>query len=305
VRIGLSTNLISRGLLKDTKIFQEAAGPEHEYILFQDFEKSDIRVDLMVYFETINTKILANAPFKYLVPNMEFMNEEQLDVVRGTCIDKVLCKTSDAYSLLSENVGKDKTVYVGFCSADMYEPKVKKKNVFLHVAGKSQHRNTQAVLDAWREHKINYPLIVISQYFKEDIPNVTFMKDVKEEDLIHLMNECKYHILPSEYEGFGHALHEAQLVGAQILCKEMEERNGQFLVPGVSGKRQGQTTLQLVSSNDLAQMVEIMIKHPMPSLRKKCLKEGKEFKERLCALLSSVTSANTQPRPKSVTPCNI
>lgn len=287
-RIGLVTNFLSRGLLADTQIVKQAA-PEHDYVDLQWDKPSDIKTDLNIHFEVIGTRLIANAKQNWLIPNLEFLSNEILSIVRLSAIDKTLAKTRDAQVLLSSQ-GIPSLEYIGFASQDYYNPAIEKKECFLHLAGKSQHRNTQAILDAWKTYQLPYKLIVVSVYFEENIPNVTFLKEVDDAEMIRLMNSCKYHLLPSEYEGWGHALHQAMLVGAQILTQDGPSTKGlgQFLVPTISSKAMGQIRLQRCDPSDVAQMVEVMVRNPMPSLRDKVLQSNKEFKENMACLLSKL-----------------
>jgi len=285
MRIALITNFKSRGLALDADILASCAGA-HEIRRWQWTEPQDEKVDLAIHLEVIGARLLVNAKQNWFVPNLEFLTDAFLAIACGRCFDQILAKTSVCYELLSK-LAPEKTVFTGFDTNDYLNQSIPRIRAFLHIAGNSQLRNTQAVLDAWRIHKIQIPLLVISKWFKEDIPFVSFRAEVKDEELPYLLNRYKYHILPSEVEGWGHVLHQSMLVGAQILTTDEEPMRscGQFLLPAVGKRPLCQSSLCSVSADDVAEMVEYMTKHPMPSLRPRALEEANKFKEIMKELL--------------------
>lgn len=172
------------------------------------------RHDVNVYLEVMDDggAWLDYAGENWLVPNPEWWGGGWDCYLPK--FSRVLLKTRDGYRRWCAKVGEAKCTLIGWESLDLYEPDVKRKRVFLHICGKSETKNTAAVIEAWRRYNLQHPLIVSA--FKENIaglaknvPNVTWVERFSEEELRVKMNECWFHLMPSKYEGYGHAIHEA------------------------------------------------------------------------------------------------
>jgi glycosyltransferase involved in cell wall biosynthesis len=126
-------------------------------------------------------------------------------------------------------------------SRDLYQPDVERKPRFLHLAGGSQIKNTEAILKAWK--KLPYRLTVVSPHFHREASKLRHVKAydrVSDEKLRQLMNSRQFHLCPSKYEGFGHYIHEALGVGAVVVTSDAPPMNElslpkDLLVPGVPG----------------------------------------------------------------------
>lgn len=216
MRILISSNWSEqKGLAADgailTRILQ-AGGHEVVPLQFDAHGQRD-RGDLLIFLEVINPSFLMLAPRKVFFPNCEWFRPSMTYLLKQ--MDVVCCKTRDALRLMSPLT--DQAVYTGFCSADHYQPAVPRRAIFLHNAGASQAKNTLAIMEAWARFGISYPLTIISDHFHARIPNVNFSKRIPKTDLLHLQNMCQFHIMPSEYEGFGMALNESLSVGAVVI----------------------------------------------------------------------------------------
>lgn len=178
-----------------------ASNPERRY------------VDVVVFSEVVDVRWVDYARKAiWLVPNSEWW---------GGCWDgilprvtHVLCKTQDCYRIWCKKVGASRCVYTGWEAEDLYMPEVPKVPTFLHLAGKSETKNTASVTAAWRDCRLPYPLIVSA--FKPEIksvcygsPNIRQVDRFSPEEAKRVINECQFHIMPSKYEGFGMAIHEA------------------------------------------------------------------------------------------------
>lgn len=176
------------------------------------------KADINIFNEHVRPELFGYANENWLIPNVEWFFghwNQFLPYFR-----RILLKTPHAKSVMAclspESLGQMKVV--GFESRDLYRPEIKKERKFLHLAGKSSHKNTQSVVLAWMLAKPDAQLTVISEHQEKlDVPNVTFHNRVSEEDLIRMMNEHLFHLIPSAYEGWGHAIHEGMGCGAIIL----------------------------------------------------------------------------------------
>lgn len=194
--------------------------------------------DVNIFLEVINPRHLTHARQNWIVPNSEWWYPEWNQYLNY--FSRVLCKTRDCYDLWSRKIGPQKCVYTGFEANDYYAPDVPRVPTFLHLAGKSETKNTAAVMDAWREHHLPYPLIVSA--FKPEIvrltrgvPNVTQVERFP--SVVETMNQCRFHIMPSKNEGFGHAIHEALGCGGVVITTDAPPMNEfvgvdrRFLIP--------------------------------------------------------------------------
>jgi glycosyltransferase involved in cell wall biosynthesis len=109
--------------------------------------------------------------------------------------------------------------YLGFRCRDMRDVNVQRKRQFIHVAGGSLVKNTEEILLCWLHHKLPYPLRVISVPYHAcpAPPNVEITPRVTGQVLQRWMNESWFHLMPSEYEGYGHSLHESLSCGACVI----------------------------------------------------------------------------------------
>ena len=175
------------------------------------------RADKNLFIELFAPELMAMAREQILIPNPEWWFEgwnRWLPVFA-----RILCKTRHAQEHFHRLAGF-RAVYLGFESQDLLDESVPRRRQFIHVAGASSAKNTDAVLDCWRKAPPPAKLIVISRnhaHTSQPIPNVEFHTRLEFDRLKRLMNESLFHLMPSAYEGFGHAVHEAEGLGAVII----------------------------------------------------------------------------------------
>jgi hypothetical protein len=212
-------NLISNitngaGLQKDTELLArmlESYGHKVTRTMFNDPYPTFRRHDVNIFLEVISHPWLFHATENWLVPNSEWWGQCWEPFIPR--FNKVLCKTKDCLNIWNRKVG-NRAIYTGFEANDYFNADVPRQRTFLHLAGKSETKNTAAVIAAWRTYNLPYPLIVSA--FKPNImalckgvPNVTLVTRFGDDEAKHVINECLFHVMPSKNEGFGHAIHEA------------------------------------------------------------------------------------------------
>ena len=256
MKVCIVTNLNGIGLQRDfeiisavlTELGHEVTGiqfdaPPHDPATKEVTEQ---KYDLAIYLEVIPRNLLDLAPARWAFLNPEWMTPEILKTAQRH-MDKVFAKTREGQRIL-EPLFPERVFYTGFACRDQYLPNVQRQPWFLHVGGNSAIRGTREVMDAWRWKKngerLEAHLIVISSLPDvlpdDELPNVVVLSKISEEKLRELQNTCLYHIYPSATEGFGHALHESESVGAIILTTNappMNEMEGVYLIPAEAGKR--------------------------------------------------------------------
>ncbi|MFH0902134.1 MAG: hypothetical protein V2A73_16000 [Pseudomonadota bacterium] len=171
-------------------------------------------------------KALAVALVRWCVPNPEWWPQ----AMPVQAFDRILCKTHESLRLFEAIT--DKAELVGFTARDRYIADVPRERAFLHVAGKSIMKGTDAILAAWKQFHIDQPLtIVSSSRFKESIPGVRYLDWLDDAALKSEQNRNLFYLAPSQTEGYGHSLHEAASCGAVIARSEWSPMDE---VPGVS-----------------------------------------------------------------------
>jgi glycosyltransferase involved in cell wall biosynthesis len=277
-RFTIITNITNgAGLQKDYELLKrmlESYGHEVRGEMFNEPTPTFRHADVNIFLEVVNPKHIPFAKQNWLVPNSEWW----FDCWNANLpqFNKVLCKTHDCFQRWSQKVGGAKCTYIGFEANDYYRDDIKKLPTFLHLAGKSETKNTAAVIAAWRNHHLPYPLIVSA--FKPEIinltrgvPNVTQVDRFP--DVIQVMNECRFHIMPSKNEGFGHALSEAAGCKGVIITTDAAPMNAKpvdkrLLIPVMRTVPRLMTQFYEVDPAAVAQRVHTAVQLPVGELER-------------------------------------
>lgn len=145
--------------------------------------------------------------------------------------------------------------YTGFASRDLYDPAVERQPTVLHLAGHSNHKNTEAVLAAWRDNPDLPPLTVVSHVPREVPPNVRLELYLDQAALRIELNRAQFHLCPSRAEGWGHYITEALSVGAVVITTDASPMNehvrnawGVLIRPHSIGRTHAAVTHSITSS---------------------------------------------------------
>lgn len=184
------------------------------------------RFDLNIMLEHVWPEYLSWARHTLLIPNPEWFrprDEAALDKIA-----LVLVKTHEAQRIFSERGCA--TAFVGFTSPDRLDRSIARERVFFHLAGRSQNKGTAALLALWRRHP-QWPTLTVVQSPRTAQPgppaaNIRHIVDyLSDDDLKRLQNAHRFHLCPSETEGFGHYIVEAMSVGAVTLTLDAAPMN--------------------------------------------------------------------------------
>lgn len=269
----LSTNLTNgAGLQRDYELLRrmlESYGHKVNGLMFNDYQQAIPQADITICLEVINDRQLGRD--NWIVPNSEWWYpcwERTLPR-----FSKVLCKTKDAYEIWVKKVGAARCVYIGFESLDFCDSAIPRTPKFLHMAGKSETKNTAAVCEAWRKHNLPYPLTVVA--FKPEIvrltvgvPNCRWIERLTDTEVATAMNEHLFHVMPSKYEGFGHYIHEAIGCYGLVLTTNappMNQFNGisdDLLIPVVKREPRLAAFFNIVSADGVAETVHRAARMP-------------------------------------------
>src|SRR5258708_4809707 len=240
----LITNITNgAGLQQHTELLRgllEGAGHQVTLTMFTRNPTREERYDVNIFMELLGVQWLDSAGENWFIPNSEWYHSLWDRFLPR--LDRILCTTQDCYRIWSKKVDAGKCVFIGFESRDIFDPTIKRKPIFLHLAGKSTTKNTGAVAAAWRQFRIPHQLLITSNEpsinpLCQNIPNVKVVSRLTDSDLVRRLNGCRFHVMPSAYEGWGHVLHEALGCGGIVITPNappMREFQGiakELLVP--------------------------------------------------------------------------
>ena len=244
MRYNLISNITNgAGLQKDTELLKgllEAHGHTVSCTMFNESNPTYRHHDVNIFLEVVAVGHFRYARENWLLPNSEWWYPCWDNMLPS--VQRVLCKTRACYDIWCKKVGANRCVLLGFEANDFYQPNVKRVPTFLHLAGKSETKNTATVCAAWRDFNLPYPLIVSA--FKPEImklcqrvPNLQLVERFTDADAVRVLNSSRFHIMPSKNEGYGHAIHEALGCGGIVVTTDappMNEFSGipqQLLIP--------------------------------------------------------------------------
>lgn len=182
--------------------------------------------DLNLMLERIRPEFARSAFHHVLIPNPEYFRPQ--DRAALSAIDSVWVKTRHAERLFSA-LGTT-TRYIGFTSTDRRMAGITPRHAFFHGPGRSANKGTQALLRLWAAHPSWPTLTVVWRRKRIDIgtlpANVTLIREhLSDEAYRQLQNEHRFHLCPSQTEGYGHYLVEAMSCGAVVVTLDAEPMN--------------------------------------------------------------------------------
>jgi glycosyltransferase involved in cell wall biosynthesis len=159
-----------------------------------------------------------------LIPNPEWIRPEDVSLLGR--FELIACKTREAMRVLGAHVVPERLIYIGWTSLDRRRVNVPREwDTFLHIAGCSNQKGTDVVLEAWKQNP-DLPPLTVSDWRENRprqpaLPNVKFIPHrISEDALLTEMNRCGIHLCPSLTEGFGHTIHEAMSCGAVLVTTD-------------------------------------------------------------------------------------
>lgn len=225
--INIITNIGNgAGLQKDAELFAallERLGHKWRLIAYdRPHDGLSYPADINLFMEVMVPSLLNHAPLNWFMPNSEWW-----DAGAGQCalprINLVLCKTHDCEAIWNLKMG-GRTTFTGFEAVDFScnTPAFNKDTAFLHLAGNSGTKNTDAVINCWRQYSPPYPVTIVSRdpairVQCYGIQNVTYEQRLPDAHVAIAMNSFLFHLMPSEYEGYGQGMHEALGCGGIVI----------------------------------------------------------------------------------------
>ena len=187
-------------------------------------------VNLML--ERVRPEYLATARRNVLLPHPEWFDERDREWLGR--LDRVFALTRHAIPIF-EQLGLQ-VAYTGFTSEDRLDRAVPRERAFFHLAGRSANKGTDTLLALWRRHP-EWPRLTVLQSPRVErprasAPNIVHRVDyIPDDELRRIQNAHRFHLCPSETEGFGHYLVEAMSVGATTITLDAPPMN-EMVTPG-------------------------------------------------------------------------
>lgn len=221
------------------------------------------RFDLNLTLEHVWPEYLPWAQRTAFIPNPEWCTAADLAALDRVAL--VLAKTREAERLFTERGVACE--YIGFTSADRFDASVPRERAFFHLAGRSSNKGTQALLELWRRHP-EWPQLTVVQSPRTAqpgaaAPNIRHLVEyLPDAELRRLQNAHRFHLCPSETEGFGHYLIEAMSVGALTVTldappmNELVQADRGLLVAAAGRGRQHMATTYHFDPQAMADAIE-------------------------------------------------
>jgi hypothetical protein len=225
-----------------------------------------VEFDVNLMLEEIRREYLPLARHNVLLPNPEWFRPQDTQALGA--IDCVFAKTRHAESIFAK-LGCA-VAFIGFTSEDRHDKGVVREPAFFHLAGRSRNKNTEPLLHLWRRHPY-WPRLTVVQDPRSaqpapPAPNIDRRIDhLDDAELRRLQNRDRFHLCPSQAEGFGHYLVEAMSVGAVTLTldaapmNEFVTRERGVLVPVARTGTQGLATTNFFDDAEMERAIEQII----------------------------------------------
>ena len=184
------------------------------------------RWDVNLMLERVRPEYLATARRNVLLPHPEWFDER--DRAWLPRLDRAFVLTHHAKPIF-EALGL-RADYTGFTSEDRRDVSVLRERAFFHLAGRSSNKGTDTLLETWRRHP-EWPRLTVLQSPRvaRDVvsaPNIVHRIDyIPDDELRRIQNAHRFHLCPSETEGFGHYLVEAMGIGAVVATLDAPPMN--------------------------------------------------------------------------------
>ena len=188
--------------------------------------RDPVAFDLNLMLEHVRSEFFPQARANVLMPNPEWFLPADGAALPG--LDGVFAKTVYTQGIFSA-LGC-RVAFTGFTSEDRLDRAVSRERSFFHLAGRSGTKNTEPLLALWRRHP-RWPRLTIVQdrHMAQSAvaaPNIDHrIGHLSDDELRRLQNSHRFHLCPSQTEGFGHYLVEALSVGATTLTLDAAPMN--------------------------------------------------------------------------------
>ncbi|MFD8335598.1 glycosyltransferase [Streptomyces solisilvae] len=262
-------NLVSKdndsGLSVDLTVMTDVLTRLGHDVVRADFRDERMpECDAAVFLETPSEALMPFARRTVFVPNPDRLDDDKAKLIDR--FDQVWAKSETMRQLAGE-LGVRHLVVTGFATPDRAQPKKRKRQAVLHMAGRSTGKGTAEVVEAWHRHGADLPPLVITadwdlSFLGLTVPqNATYLGHVDRQEAANLLNTHAIHLLPSRAEGWGHGIVEGLLCGAQVITTNADPMNAHVrpefgsLLPAADEDMSGPVRCKRVDPDDIAAAV--------------------------------------------------
>jgi hypothetical protein len=218
VRFNIISNIGNGvGLQRDYELLSRLLIERGHQVVGVDFRSASApSADVNIFIETLAPKLIRMAKANWIIPNSEWWYSQLWDGFLPV-VNRVLCKTRDCLKIW-ERKTPGKAEFTGWEAEDIYRPEVERVDSFLHLAGKSNMKGTEAVIRAWVENDLPHNLTVVSNgNIQIQHRSIQYLPWLNRDKAIRLVNQNRFFVMCSEYEGYGQALYEAASCGSIVI----------------------------------------------------------------------------------------
>lgn len=266
-----------------------------------------------IFLESIfSHNMLAHYKSSIFISNPECFVERDLEKAKK--ISWFWHTTRMSQNILQSKFPESMHTYIGFTSPAINPSQPLDYNTFIHFRGKSSHRHTQEILDAWQSHP-DWPHLRV-QLYGPDCPlalnrwthsgNISiYMGQMTREAYEKEVAVGGVHLCLSSQEGFGHYINEARSMGALVVTLDAPPMNELItseygiLIPASSVEPMHMGFSYKASPSDICKGIEKVLALPLNSRIELANKsklayhiEKSEFFQRIFEISHNISSIN-------------
>lgn len=222
-------NLLSRdngvGLSTDMQLLEGILTPAGHQVRRVDWRDPQVpAADVNIHLELLNHRNLPRARHNIGIFNPEWFQPNWRRYLAH--FSQLWAKSQECHDVMRK-WGSRRVRLTGFASRDLYDPAILRKPHVLHLAGHSSHKNTDAVLAAWRaDQEGKLPPLTVISHVPRDVPlDVRLLGHLDEQQLRRELNTHQIHLCPSRAEGWGHYITEAMSTAAVVITTDASPMN--------------------------------------------------------------------------------
>lgn len=223
------------GLATDCHLLERFLIEQGHQVATWDWQRQIEAADVNFYIEKFSPRFLSAVKRHVGIFNPEWFAPQWLEPIRFG-LTQIWAKSTAAFDwFVSHGCGQVR--YTSFLSRNPFDPSIERYRRVLHLAGRSAAKNTTAVLRAyWDAAGAGVtlpPLVVVSHSPIEPLPPgvIQYNYELTQSFLDRLLNECRFHLCPSEVEGWGHYIAEATACGGIVITLDRSPMNEHVLRP--------------------------------------------------------------------------
>jgi hypothetical protein len=213
------------GLISDVNLIQDLLYEDFDIdVVYLEWDINDsathsvfANYDIGIFIQEFGEQWLDRNKINILIANEEWILKDKL--LKLKYFNKIITKSSFAKYLLSPY--NSNIVNTGFVSLNK-NLNIDPAKEFLHLAGKSSQKGTEAVLSCFNNNKLNLTFLQSDREFNNINSNIHYISEfIPSEDIALNLNNHSIHLCPSIYEGWGHYLYEGMSTGALIYATKI------------------------------------------------------------------------------------